>query len=157
MYFSFVRKVVVVRLRIAAAWPGRPAAHTGYAQDLERVGIPPRITAGGTGPVSNPRHLARTLDRIQRDVSRQEEAAKRASGRTRRFPVSNRLRRGYEALRCLHRKVANQRHDFLHQTTAGLIKEFAALGLEALSIRGGYLAVSPVTGWLVRKRESRRC
>ena len=95
-------------------------------------------TPAGTGTIDNPRHLARTLDeirRLQRGISRKEEAAKKASGKTRRFPVSNRLQRTYKRLRRLHRKVANQRNDFLHQTTARLVGQFAALGLEALNIR----------------------
>lgn len=95
-------------------------------------------TPAGTETIDNPRHLARTLNeirRVQRDISRKEEAAKNASGKQRRFPVSNRLRNGYESLRHLHRKVAHQRNDFLHQTTAALVSDFAALGLEELNIR----------------------
>lgn len=95
-------------------------------------------TPAGTETIDNPRCLAGTLEKIrqvQRDISRKEEAAKKASGKTRRFPVSNRLQRAYERLRGLHRKVANQRNDFLHQTTAQLVGQFAALGLEALNIR----------------------
>ncbi|MBK5935717.1 RNA-guided endonuclease InsQ/TnpB family protein [Halorhodospira halophila] len=95
-------------------------------------------TPSGTETIDNPRHLARTLDeirRVQRNISRKEEAAKKASGKTRDFPVSNRLRKEYERLRRLHRKVANQRHDFLHQTTTRLIGQFGVLGLEALNIR----------------------
>jgi len=95
-------------------------------------------TPAGIDSIDNPRYLARTLReirRIQRDISRKEEASKKASDRTRRFPVSNRLQRQYERLRSLHRKVANQRNDFLHQTTARLVGQFAVLGLEALNIR----------------------
>ncbi|PNW54999.1 UNVERIFIED_CONTAM: hypothetical protein BEN50_00975 [Euhalothece sp. KZN 001] len=95
-------------------------------------------TPAGTETIDNPRHLSRNLSEIrqvQRDISRKEEASKKASGKTRRFPVSNRLQRQYERLRGLHRKVANQRNDFLHQTTAELVGQFAALGLEALNIR----------------------
>ncbi len=95
-------------------------------------------TPEGTKPIDNPRHLAGTLNalrRVQRDISRKEEAAKKVLGKTRGFPVSNRLRREYGRLRRLHRKVASQRHDFLHQTTAALISEFAVLGLEDLNIK----------------------
>ena len=95
-------------------------------------------TPAGTETIDNPRHLARTLGeirRVQRAISRKEEAAKKASGKPRRFPVSNRLKREYEHLRRLHRKVADQRHDFLHQTTARLAGQFSALGLEELNIR----------------------
>ncbi|WP_082829918.1 RNA-guided endonuclease TnpB family protein [Ectothiorhodospira sp. BSL-9] len=95
-------------------------------------------TPAGTETIGNPRHLANSLNeirRVQRHISRKEEAARKASGRQRRFPVSNRLQREYERLRRLHRKVANQRHDFQHQTTARLVGQFAVLGLEALNIR----------------------
>ncbi|MFO8004072.1 RNA-guided endonuclease InsQ/TnpB family protein [Thioalkalivibrio sp.] len=103
-------------------------------------------TPAGTETIANPRHLAGTLDeirRVQRDISRMEEAAKKASGKTRRFPVSNRLQRQYERLRHLHRKVANQRNDFLHQMTARLVGQFAVLGLEALNIRNMTAAGGP--------------
>lgn len=95
-------------------------------------------TPQGTEVIDNPRHLGRTLSeirRVQRSISRKEEEAKKASGKTRRFPVSKRLRREYERLRRLHRKVASQRLDFLHQTTARLVGQFAALGLEDLNIQ----------------------
>jgi len=95
-------------------------------------------TPAGTETIENPCHLDRTLSeirRVQRNISRKEEAAKKASGKTRRFPVSNRLRKEYERLRRLHRKVANQRNDFLHQTTARLVGQFGVLGLEGLNIR----------------------
>ncbi len=85
-------------------------------------------TPEATKSIDNPRYLARTLNairRVQQDISRKEKAAKKASGKTRSFPVSNRLRREYERLRRLHEKVANQRHDFLHQTTARLVGEGA--------------------------------
>lgn len=95
-------------------------------------------TPEATKSIDNPRYLARTLNairRVQQDISRKEKAAKKASGKTRSFPISNRLRREYERLRRLHEKVANQRHDFLHQATARLVGEFAVLGLEALNIK----------------------
>lgn len=95
-------------------------------------------TRQGEHPIPNPRHLNRSLDRIrrlQRSISRKEEAAKKASGKSKHFPVSNRLRRAYAELGRLHHKVANQRHDFLHQTTAALVGEYGALGLESLNIR----------------------
>lgn len=95
-------------------------------------------TRQGDQRIPNPRHLDRSLERIRRlqqSISRKEEAAKKASGKSKHFPVSNRLRRAYGELRRLHRKVADQRHDFLHQTTAALVGEYGALGLESLNIR----------------------
>ena len=55
-------------------------------------------TLAGTETIDNPRYLARTLGEIRR------------------------LKREYEHLRRLHRKVADQRQDFLHQTTARQLK-----------------------------------
>ena len=48
-------------------------------------------TPMGTETVDNPRYLACTLGeirRVQRDISRKEGAAKKVSGKQRRFPVS---------------------------------------------------------------------
>lgn len=95
-------------------------------------------TPDGVDIIDNPRHLAQalvTIRRVQREISRKEETAKRISRKQRRFPVSNRLRKAYERLRRLHLKVVNQRHDFLHQTTARLVGQYAALGLENLNIK----------------------
>ena len=96
-------------------------------------------TPEGAQRIENPRHLSKIrgeIKALQRDVSRKEEAAKKASGKTRRFPVSNRLHQAYNRLRSFHQKVANQRHDFVHQVTAQLIGVFFVLGFEALNIKG---------------------
>ncbi len=89
--------------------------------------------------IENPRHLDRSLERIravQKSISRKEEAAKKARGKPKGFPVSNRLKKAYEKLRRLHEKVACQRKDFLHQNSAWIVATFAVLGLEPLNIRG---------------------
>ena len=93
----------------------------------------------GVERIENPRYLQRSLDQIrtvQKSISRKEEAAKKANGRSKGLPISNRLRKEYEKLRRLHEKVACQRRDFLHQTSARLVAAFAVLGLEQLNIRG---------------------
>jgi len=93
----------------------------------------------GVERVENPRHLDRYLEHIRnvhKSISRKEEAAKKASGRPKGFPVSNRLKKEYRRLRRLHEKVAHQRRDFLHQTSAWIVATFAVLGLEQLNIRG---------------------
>ncbi|GAB6068894.1 RNA-guided endonuclease TnpB family protein [Methylothermus subterraneus] len=95
-------------------------------------------SAEGVERIENPRHLQRSLERIgalQKRISRKEEAAKQASGKKKGFPVSKRLRKEYALLAGVHEKVANQRRDFLHKTSARLIATFAVLGLEALNIR----------------------
>jgi len=90
--------------------------------------------ARGAHSIPNPRHLHRSR-RLQRSISRKEEAEKKASGQSKHLPVSNRLRREYGQRRRLHRQVANQRHDFVHQTTAALVGQYGALGLESLDIK----------------------
>lgn len=93
----------------------------------------------GTEAIPNPRPLQQTLDQLRRaqnDVSRKEVAAQRASGKQRGFPVSDRLARSYAEVRRLHEKVARQRKDFLHQTTAALVRRYGALAVEALNPKG---------------------
>ncbi|BCX82761.1 hypothetical protein MIT9_P2347 [Methylomarinovum caldicuralii] len=73
---------------------------------------------------------------VQKHIFRKEEAAKQASGKRKDFPISKRLRKEYALLGRLHEKVAHQRRDFLHQTSAWIVATFAVLGLEQLNIRG---------------------
>ncbi|WP_414039342.1 RNA-guided endonuclease InsQ/TnpB family protein [Acidithiobacillus sp. M4-SHS-6] len=95
-------------------------------------------TPQGTETVANPRHLRRQLAELQRlgrDVSRKIRTAQRLSGRTRGYPVSVSLRRALGHLARLHGKIARQRQDFLHQTSAWLIARFGALATEALAVK----------------------
>ena len=92
----------------------------------------------GIETIPNPRPLQKTLRqlrRAQKSVSRKEAAAQRASGKQRGFPVSNRLARAYREVRRLHEKVARQRKDCLHQTTAALVGRYGALAVEDLNIK----------------------
>ena len=57
------------------------------------------------------------------------------SGRKKGFPVSVSLRYAISHLARLHAKVARQRQDFLHQTSAGPVKRFGALGTEGLAVQ----------------------
>ena len=87
--------------------------------------------------VANPRHLRDQLAEIKRlgqEVSRKIRVAQETSGRKKGFPVSASLRRAITHLARLHAKVARQRHDFLHQTSAGLIARFGALATELLDV-----------------------
>lgn len=89
-------------------------------------------------PVKNPRHLRRQLTEIKRlgqDVSRKVLAAQRVSGKQRGFLVSKNLRKAIDHLSRLHAKIARSRKDFLHQTSAGLVKRFAAIATEALAVK----------------------
>lgn len=93
----------------------------------------------GIATVNNPRHLRcqlAELKRLARAVSRKMTAAQTESGKTRGFPVSRRLRKAIDALARLHAKIARTRGDFLHQTSAWLVREFGALATEALDVAG---------------------
>ena len=94
-------------------------------------------TAQGIETVANPRHLRNQLAELKRlgqEVSRKVRAAQKVSGREKGFPVSTNLRRAITHLARLHAKVARQRHDFLHQTSAELIARFGALATEKLDV-----------------------
>ena len=88
--------------------------------------------------MANPRHLKNQraeLKRLGQDVSRKIRMAQERSGRKKGFPVSVSLRHAISHLARLHAKVARQRQDFLHQTSATLIKRFGVLGTEALAVQ----------------------
>lgn len=87
--------------------------------------------------VSNPRWLKRKLSDIvelQREASLLEEAAKRACGNTKGFPVGPELRAAYARLRSAHKKVRNQRGDFYHKLSAWLVSRFGHIITEELSV-----------------------
>ena len=95
-------------------------------------------TSDGIETVANPRHLKNQLAELKRlgqEVSRKIRMAQQLSGKLRGFPVSANLRKAIQHLSRLHAKVARQRKDFLHQTSAGLVKRFGALGTETLAVK----------------------
>jgi len=95
-------------------------------------------TPQGIETVANPRHLRNQLAELKRlgqEVSRKMRMAQQLSGRQRGFPVSAHARKAISHLARLHAKVARQRQDFLHQTSAGLVKRFGAIGTEALAVK----------------------
>ena len=61
--------------------------------------------------------------------------AQQLSGRQQGFPRSANLRKAVQHLARLHAKVARLRQDFLHQTSAWLVKQFGAIGTEALAVK----------------------
>ena len=74
----------------------------------------------------NPRHLQQAekrVKRLQRQVSRR---IKGSSGREKARILLARQ----------HEKVANQRRDFLHKLSTGLIGSYALIGMEDLNVRG---------------------
>jgi len=87
--------------------------------------------------VANPRHLRNQLAELKRlgqEVSRKIYSAQQASGKHKGFPLSANLRKAVRHLAQLHAKVARQRKDFHHQTSAGLIARFGALATEMLDV-----------------------
>lgn len=91
----------------------------------------------GIETVANPRHLRNQLMELKRlgqEVSRKIRMAQTLSGKKKGFPVSANLRKAIQHLARLHAKVARQRKDFLHQTSAGLIKRFGDIGTEMLDV-----------------------
>ena len=95
-------------------------------------------TPQGIETVANPRHLRNQLAELKRlgqEVSRKIRMAQQLSGRQRGFPLSANLRRSIQHLARLHAKVARQRKDFMHQTSAWLVKRFGAIGTEALAVK----------------------
>ena len=95
-------------------------------------------TPAGIETVANPRHLKNQLAELKRlgqEVSRKIRMAQQLSGRQRGFPISANLRNAIQHLAQLHAKVARSRKDFLHQTSAWLVKRFGAIATEALAVK----------------------
>ena len=95
-------------------------------------------TPDGIEMVANPRHLKNQLAELKllgQEVSRKIRMAQKISGRKRGFPVSANLRKAIQHLARLHAKVARQRKDFLHQTSAWLVKQFGAIATEVLAVK----------------------
>jgi len=95
-------------------------------------------TSKGIETIENPRHLRNQLAELKRlgqGVSRKIRMAQQSSGRKKGFPVSASLRRSIQNLARLYAKIARQRKDFLHQTSAWLIQRFAALATEELTVK----------------------
>ncbi|MHB1515693.1 MAG: RNA-guided endonuclease InsQ/TnpB family protein [Acidiferrobacteraceae bacterium] len=95
-------------------------------------------TPNGTETVANPRHLKNQLAELKRlgqKVSRKIRMAQQLSGKRQGFPISSNLRQAIQHLARLHAKVARSRKDFLHQTSAWLVKRFCAIATEALSVK----------------------
>lgn len=83
------------------------------------------LSDGTTEAVENPRHLRRKLRHLRR-VQR-EVAKKKRAGRNRE--------KCRQRVASLHRKVANARRDFLHQTTAKLVQRLGLIATEGLNVK----------------------
>lgn len=74
--------------------------------------------------IENPRHGKRTADKLAKS---QRELARKKRGSNRRGKAKQKVRR-------LHEKLKMQRHDFLHQTSAKLVKRFCLIATEKLTV-----------------------
>lgn len=75
--------------------------------------------------IENPRHGRQTAAKL---AEAQQVLARRKRRSKRRLKAKQRVLR-------LHRKRRNQRHDFLHKTSAALARRFHMIGTEQLSIK----------------------
>lgn len=89
------------------------------------LGMRTAATLSSGEKLAGPKALHR-LERLQR-LSRWHSRKKKGSHNRRKSAL--RLAR-------LHARISNVRQDWLHQTTTGLVREFAVLGIEDLHVRG---------------------
>ncbi len=75
--------------------------------------------------IKNPRHLKRQLDRL---AAAQQVVARRTKGSKHHWQAKRHVAR-------IHARVANQRKDFLHQTTAELAATRRVIAVEKLSVK----------------------
>lgn len=76
--------------------------------------------------IENPRHLKSLEGRLKKA---QQSLARKERGSKNRFKAK-------QALRSLHERVAWQRENFLHQTSAALVGSASFIGTEALNVKG---------------------
>ena len=69
------------------------------------------------------RRAERRLGRVQKDLSRKK-------------PGSRRREKAKHCVAKVHRKVSNQRSDFLHKLTSGLTRKYDCICVEDLSVKG---------------------
>ena len=81
---------------------------------------------GKTTDIKNPRFVRKNLKSLKAD---QRKLSKKKRGSSNRKRARKRVAKR-------HGKIANQRKDFLHQTTARLIKENALIATEKLNVKG---------------------
>jgi transposase len=107
-----------------------------------------RLATLSTGDiVENHRHLQgflRRLRRLQRQLDRQRRANNpdnyRPDGTVRPgrrgWRSSARMRRTEERIRRLHARIANLRREDTHQLTTMLVRDYAVIGVETLTVKG---------------------
>jgi putative transposase len=112
-----------VTFAVDADTPG-PAEPAGHIVGVD-LGLTDLLVTSDGERVANPRHLARkarNLARYQRRVARCQRGSR------------NRRKAKAKVARA-HRKVRNARHDFLHRTTARLVRSTDVIAIEDLSVK----------------------
>jgi len=90
------------------------------------VGLEKFATLSDGTMIENPRFLIESEQRLKtlnRRLSRKNKGSKR------------RLKARHN-LACLHEKIANQRHDFVHKFTRYIVNEYGVVAVEDLNIKG---------------------
>ena len=88
------------------------------------VGIKTFATLSNGERVGHPRFLKKLLDELK-TIQKCLSSKKRGS---------NRRQKAKTALQRLHRRIANRRRDFLHQTSRALVNQYDGFAVEALDI-----------------------
>jgi putative transposase len=80
---------------------------------------------GAVKPIENPRHLRTKLPSLKQA---QKELSRKQKG-------SQNRKRAVKILSKIHGKIARERHDFLHKTTAAIVKEVQLIAVEKLDVK----------------------
>lgn len=124
-------KTITVR-RVGRRWqvtvfctnvPAQPLPATGCEVGID-VGVTALAALSDGRVITNPRHLGGSKEQLAR-------AQRVVSGRRK---GSSRQRRAGERVGRIHRKIANQRRDFLHKLSRSLVDDHDLIAVENLSI-----------------------
>lgn len=118
--------------------PVRQAGAAAVGLDL---GCEKAVTLSNGDRIENPRHLRR----VQAQLRQAQQAVSR-----KRNKRSQRRRFAVDKVARLHRQVANQRQDFLHQTTARLVGQYGLIATEQLNLKAMTAAGGRYTAGLNR-------
>lgn len=102
-----------------------PLVRPGPAVGVD-VGLEKFATLSNGENIENPRHLIKTekkLKRVQRSLSRKQKSSRNREKARRKLAK-------------LHAKVRNQRRDFLHKVSRGLVNVYGFIAVENLNVRG---------------------
>jgi putative transposase len=112
--------------------PVKPEPDENNAVGID-VGIKTYLVASDGKPIPNPRILITNIKRLRklsRAFSRKLKKHKKGD------PLSKNAEKAKLELQLLHERVANQRNDFLHQTSSQLIRDNQTICIEDLNVKG---------------------